>query len=48
MSEELNSSSLPTTFVIGKQGNIEMMHKGMAQYDSDQFRSYLEELLSKN
>ncbi len=44
MSEELNSSSLPTTFIIGKKGNIELIHKGMAQYDSDQFRSYLERL----
>ncbi len=44
LSEELNSTSLPTTFIIGKQGNIEMVHKGMAQYDSDEFKNYLEGL----
>ena len=44
MPDELNSTYLPTTFIIGKKGNIEVLHKGMAQYDSDKFRNFLKEL----
>ena len=44
MSDELNSTYLPITFIIGKKGNIEMVHKGMAQYDSDKFRNFVKEL----
>ena len=43
-SDELNSTYLPTTFIIGKKGNIEVVHKGMAQYDSDKFKNFLKEL----
>ena len=39
MSEELNSSSLPTTFIIGKQGNIEVTQKGMAKYNTDNLKN---------
>lgn len=47
MSEELNSSSLPTTFIIGKQGNIEVTQKGMAKYNTDKFKKFLKELVLK-
>ena len=48
MSEELNSSSLPTTFIIGKQGNIEVTQKGMAKYNTAKFRNFLKELVVKD
>jgi len=38
---ELQSSALPTTFVIDKEGKIQMTHKGMAQYDSDKFKKFI-------
>lgn len=48
LSEELNSSSLPTTYIIGKSGTIEMVHEGMAQYDTEKFKDYLQELVLEN
>ena len=48
ISEELNSSSLPTTFIIGKSGEIKMTHTGMAKYNTEEFRNYLKELVTEN
>lgn len=47
ISEELNSASLPTTFIIGKRGNIKMIHSGMAQYDTEKFKKYLKSLVAE-
>ena len=48
MSEELNSTTLPTTYIIGKKGNVEMVHKGMAQYNTEKFKDYLQQLVLKD
>ena len=42
-----NSSSIPTTFVINKEGMIDTKKVGMANYDSKKFRNYLNKLLDK-
>ncbi len=39
--------SIPTTFVLSKDGKIDMKKIGMANYDSDRFRKYLNKLISK-
>jgi len=41
------STSIPTTFVLTKDGKIDMKKVGMANYDSDRFRKYLNKLISK-
>jgi thiol-disulfide isomerase/thioredoxin len=41
------ASSIPTTFVISKDGKIVTKNVGMANYDSDRFRKYLDKLISK-
>ncbi len=38
------SSVVPTTFVIDRQGNIVARHQGMANYDSEEFRAFLRNL----
>ncbi|MCB0631407.1 MAG: TlpA disulfide reductase family protein [Saprospiraceae bacterium] len=38
---ELNSSTLPTTFVIDKQGRLVLAHRGMAKYNTSDFKAYL-------
>ncbi len=38
-------SSIPTTYVISKEGNIVVENHGMAKYHSKKFRSFLAELL---
>jgi thiol-disulfide isomerase/thioredoxin len=40
-----NSPSIPTTFVINKEGMIDTKKVGMANYDSKKFRNYLNKLL---
>ncbi|MCB0656369.1 MAG: TlpA family protein disulfide reductase [Saprospiraceae bacterium] len=37
----LDSSTLPTTFVIDKQGRIVLDHRGMAQYNTKKFKAFL-------
>lgn len=41
------SSTIPTTFVISRDGKIVSTHKGMAKYDTQKFRSYLKKLASE-
>jgi len=36
-----DSSVVPTTYVISPQGNIVMEHQGMAKYDTDEFKDFL-------
>lgn len=37
----LNSTTLPTTFVIDKQGRLVLEHRGMAKYDTKDFKAFL-------
>ncbi len=41
---EMNTESLPTTFVLDKDGRIQMVHKGMAKYDSEDFKTFMQGL----
>jgi thiol-disulfide isomerase/thioredoxin len=41
----LNSSTIPTTFVIDKTGRIVMEHQGMAKYNTKDFKAFLRGLL---
>lgn len=36
-----DSSVVPTTYVISPQGNIVLEHQGMAKYDTDEFKAFL-------
>src|SRR6056297_191952 len=36
-----DSSVVPTTYVISPQGDIVMEHQGMAKYDTDEFKAFL-------
>ncbi|MDX1761915.1 MAG: redoxin family protein [Christiangramia sp.] len=38
------STAIPTTFVIDADGNLALTHKGMADYDTDDFKSFLNSL----
>ncbi|WP_017733976.1 TlpA family protein disulfide reductase [Nafulsella turpanensis] len=38
------SQSIPTTFVVDSGGNLALTHKGMAEYDTEEFRSFLRSL----
>ena len=38
------SSAIPTTFVIDAQGNLALTHKGMADYDTEEFKEFLNSL----
>lgn len=40
----LASSSLPTTYIINKDGNLVFTHKGMANYNSSEFKKFLKSL----
>lgn len=42
---ELEADVLPTTYVLDKDGIIKMKHDGMAKYDSDSFKKYLNDLV---
>jgi len=39
------SAAIPTTYVIDKEGNIVLTHKGMANYDSASFKAFLKRML---
>lgn len=45
--EDLSTNSIPTTFVLDRNGNILTRHEGMADYDTDEFRNYLMSLTKK-
>jgi len=45
--EELSSSSIPTTFVINKKGEITVKNSGMAKYNTEDFINHLQELAEK-
>lgn len=45
--EPLNSNTLPTTYLIDKQGNIVIEKVGSAAWDSEKTRKTLDELLAK-
>src|SRR5688572_1961183 len=38
------TQSIPTTFIIGKNGKIATQHNGMANYDTGEVKEYLESL----
>ncbi|SRX55177.1 TlpA disulfide reductase family protein [Aequorivita sp. CIP111184] len=38
------SSAIPTTYVIDADGNLALTHKGMADYNSDEFKKFLNSL----
>ena len=38
------STALPTTYVIDAEGNIALTHKGMADYNNEEFREFLNSL----
>lgn len=38
------SSAIPTTFVIDAEGNLALTHKGMADYDTEEFKNFLKSL----
>jgi thiol-disulfide isomerase/thioredoxin len=42
---EMYNGTLPTTTILDKEGNIVMMHEGMANYNSDGFLKQLKGLL---
>jgi thiol-disulfide isomerase/thioredoxin len=44
MPSQLRVSTIPTTFVIGSDGNIKLKNKGMADYSTDDFKNFLESL----
>ena len=39
-----SSNSLPTTYVIDKQGNLALTHMGMGNFDTKDFKEFLKEL----
>lgn len=45
--EQLQVTSIPTTFVIGKDGKIEMKKSGTANYDTEKFQKFLKDLTAK-
>lgn len=44
MPQMYHSNALPTTFVIDAKGKLVLTHKGMADYDTKEFRNFLESL----
>lgn len=42
---DFETSSIPTTFVIDRSGKIVLRKEGMAKYDTEEFRNFLEGLL---
>lgn len=45
--EVFRAPSIPTTFVVNKEGKIVSKKVGMADYDSKSFKNYLEKLAAK-
>jgi thiol-disulfide isomerase/thioredoxin len=46
LTDQLKVPSIPTTFIIGKDGKIKSKKVGTAKYDTDKFREFLNELTS--
>lgn len=42
--KQLKVPTIPTTFIIGKDGKIKSKKTGAANYDTEKFRSFMEEL----
>jgi hypothetical protein len=42
---DLESSTLPTTFLLDRQGRIVMKEVGSAKWDSDFVKNYLQDLV---
>lgn len=47
LTNQLNVPSIPTTFVISKDGKIMMKEVGTKNYNTDKFRKFLNELATK-
>lgn len=47
LSNQLNVPSIPTTFVISKEGKIVVKEVGMKNYDTNKFKKLLEKLASE-
>lgn len=47
LADQLHVPSIPTTFVIDKDGKIAMKVVGTRNYDTDKMREYLRKLISK-
>jgi len=44
LTEQLSVPSIPTTFVIGKDGKIVAKEVGTTNFDTDKFRKFLRQL----
>ena len=44
----LQTSSIPTTFIVDRQGNIVLQHKGASKWNAGKIRKLLDELLQEN
>ena len=44
---QLKSQSIPATFVLNREGQIILEHFGMASYNNDDFRFWLDELIEE-
>ncbi|TDQ32655.1 TlpA family protein disulfide reductase [Zeaxanthinibacter enoshimensis] len=42
--EQYQTGSIPSTFVIDKHGNLVMQHRGMADYNTEDFKNFLKSL----
>lgn len=47
LTNQLQVPSIPTTFIIGKDGMIKRKEVGAANYDTEKFRAFLRELVEK-
>lgn len=45
--EQLNVPSIPTTFIIGKDGKIALHHVGSTNYNTEKYRRLLQDLAKK-
>jgi hypothetical protein len=47
LTDQLNVPSIPTTFVIGKDGRIRSREVGAANYDTEKFKKFLKTLAAE-
>jgi len=47
MPRPYTSNALPTTYVISPDGKLATVHAGMANYDSEEFKSFLRALAER-
>ncbi|MDX1586877.1 MAG: TlpA family protein disulfide reductase, partial [Balneolaceae bacterium] len=45
--EVFQSSVIPTTYVIGQNGRLASKKRGMANYNTDAFKNFLDQLLDE-